>query len=602
MPLTNKPSDDIADKLDDHSADLSKKFVKDGDDKMENRLDENVLSPSNSKLDDVKVAENRGRDIKSLESSIWCHDGVNQFCRMKNMCYNSLIDEFVVFLDDTSILENVDIIDGAITVDLSSLKNHNNRQLSVSTLPSSVFDQLSATWVDDSTLLFQRFLPENVMHMFHDDIIPLHQTLQLIHYVSEQPPYSPFDVNIFLYEDKKSQEDDINQYFEIFSGTKLIFKNNYYDERLTCFRDMYIGLVKSTVWYDYGFAKYQGPIGNMRVSSPHIRTTAEFVKHRLDIQTELTSSNDYVVVLNRKENRKILNAGDLTLGIVKSLGLKVVNLDLDSYDLVNLISYVSNARGVVGMHGSLMILSMFLQPGAFVVELFPYAVNPDHYTPYKTLCHIKGMNIHYHSWANQILQNSLAHPDWPRESGGITHLPKEEREVIMKQTEVPRHVCCEDPSWLYHIYQDTIVDCDAVVQIIDTVIKSDSTWDKSVEHGSYHRVLPSKVLSVVCVLSCMANQRQSSSCHLNIKWNEPWTIEYLNYDALYYNILVQGEKRPLKDNVISKLSSVNNIIVNVETQDNWKSSKFFVWVQAAIDGEKYGPFSDAVFCSNEIKH
>jgi hypothetical protein len=56
----------------------------------------------------------------------------------------------------------------------------------------------------------------------------------------------------------------------------------------------------------------------------------------------------------------------------------------------------------------------------------------------------------------------VTHPTWPRLLGGLGHLPAAEQARVHAQVPVPPHLCCEDPAWLYRIYQDTDVDVAAV--------------------------------------------------------------------------------------------------------------------------------------------
>lgn len=52
----------------------------------------------------------------------------------------------------------------------------------------------------------------------------------------------------------------------------------------------------------------------------------------------------------------------------------------------------------IGLHGSLLIMSMFLPTTAVLVELFPYAVPADNYTPYRTLAQLPGRHM-WHSFS-----------------------------------------------------------------------------------------------------------------------------------------------------------------------------------------------------------
>ncbi len=60
-------------------------------------------------------------------------------------------------------------------------------------------------------------------------------------------------------------------------------------------------------------------------------------------------------------------------------------------------------------------------------------------------------------WQNKYENRTIGYPDRQRLLGGLRDLPKEKQEAIIKSTTVPKHPCCEDPYWLYKIFQDTIV-------------------------------------------------------------------------------------------------------------------------------------------------
>jgi protein O-mannose beta-1,4-N-acetylglucosaminyltransferase len=64
--------------------------------------------------------------------------------------------------------------------------------------------------------------------------------------------------------------------------------------------------------------------------------------------------------------------------------VKVMTVSLETHSLSDIIPIIHSSRGVIGMHGSLLSLAGFLKQGSFLVELFPYAVNPEKYTPYRS--------------------------------------------------------------------------------------------------------------------------------------------------------------------------------------------------------------------------
>jgi len=56
--------------------------------------------------------------------------------------------------------------------------------------------------------------------------------------------------------------------------------------------------------------------------------------------------------------------------------------------------------------------------------------------------------------------------------GGLEHLSEKEQKKIIDSNTVPTHFCCEDPYWLYKIYQDTFVDIDEIVNLIQKDMKN----------------------------------------------------------------------------------------------------------------------------------
>jgi protein O-mannose beta-1,4-N-acetylglucosaminyltransferase len=168
--------------------------------------------------------------------------------------------------------------------------------------------------------------------------------------------------------------------------------------------------------------------------------------------------------LSRTKNRLILNEVALVAALTAAAAPRPVKiLRMEEHSLTQQMEILGHTDLVVGMHGSMLAMAMFLPPGAAVLELYPYAVPPQQYTPFRTLCALPGMNLSYTAWSNPDPHRSRGHPEYPAHLGGLDHLCPEEREAVINAPTVPPHLCCSDPSWLYHIYQDTDVDLEAVV-------------------------------------------------------------------------------------------------------------------------------------------
>ena len=117
------------------------------------------------------------------------------------------------------------------------------------------------------------------------------------------------------------------------------------------------------------------------------------------------------------------------------------------------------------MHGALLALSAFLPPKSILIELFPYAIPPENYTPYKTLSSLPSMNLRYSWWVNPTEQEPFNIGG--RVTDGISKgLPESYRSGVKATKTVPKHKCCYSPFWIYRIFQDTFVDSEAIINLI----------------------------------------------------------------------------------------------------------------------------------------
>jgi protein O-mannose beta-1,4-N-acetylglucosaminyltransferase len=175
------------------------------------------------------------------------------------------------------------------------------------------------------------------------------------------------------------------------------------------------------------------------------------------------------------------------------------------------------------MHGSLLTLSMFCRRGTVLLEMFPYAVPSEDYLPYKTMAELPGMDIVYRAWENKDENASKSYPNRKPMLGGINHLPVSERTAIMQSNTVPKHLCCEDPNWLYRIYQDTRVNLDEVVMLISEALSESRTRILTrIADGSSNyystQLLPPLVDGIGCLQGVGRNPGS-----LWIEWEAPWT-------------------------------------------------------------------------------
>ena len=532
-----------------------------------------------------------------LDSSVWCHDKEGGICHFHNLCYNSEEDDLFIMVGNESQFENVDLIDGSILLDLSSVKDHNVHQKYVGSIAVDNSGKLDISWIEQTALLFNRFKPDNLMHVLHDDILPMYNTLKLILMAARTSTgnrsiFDRFEIQLVFFEGWDLGE--FSELYQLFSVYPVVAKDILKSKgKIACLRNAYTGISKSTTWYDYGFSKPQGPIDNYKVTGSVIHGLAKYVLKQFHSSDEIEpSSAEYLVLLTRQQNRKILNEVDLTLEIVQKLGIKVLNLNFEMFEFSKIVSLVHHSKGIIGMHGSLLSLAIFLKPGSVLVELFPYAVNPSQYTPFKTLAAIDGMGLMYKAWSNTKLENTVGHPGNPADEGGLGHLSDEDRVKVMEQTEVPPHLCCSDPSWLYHIYQDTVVDIKEVLSLVESSLEESENYFHQSEF-SFH---PTQVKNVSCVVSktkSSGNLGRSTRTTLLVNWSLPWTVEYIERSENIYEILLQDMNNKTK--VKSYKADKPPFVVDLD-----KESIYFVWIKCVLNQTLSGPYSDACQCIEVI--
>ena len=508
-------------------------------------------------LEDMKLLGKEWISNNSNESMLtmhWCFGQQSKICHFQSLCYYPFEDQFVYMIDSSAINE--------VKSSFHSLSFSSVNELDVFSFVPVFLHQnstrLNIRWIHGNVILFKRFKPDNLMHVLHDDVLPLYHTIKLLGHE---------DLKL-LFMDDHSQE-PYDSLYKIFADVK--YKPSGKKQEFLCFKSAFIGVSSVSKWYQYGYhGNVQGPVSNEELTAFYLQTAANSIASKLkcakNSDNQHMSVKDYLVLISRTETRKILNEEELIsqLKLITKMNILVIS----DNDLSEIVCTVMMSRGIIGMHGASLILGLFLKPGSILMELFPYAINPDNYTPYHTLADIPGMSIIYRSWRNMKKEHSLAHPEYSPEGGGIKHLSEEIQAEIMDQIEVPLHSCCSDPSFLFHINQDTIVDVEKVSEItLDALTESqqkDKTDRKSVSFSE-----PSVVKQLHC--SCIDNK-------LSLSWERPWNIDFVNDDVIHYKIGIQS--RMLKT---YKVYVVNGYSYTLEDEIDCFDT-YDIWINAEKNG------------------
>jgi protein O-mannose beta-1,4-N-acetylglucosaminyltransferase len=167
----------------------------------------------------------------------------------------------------------------------------------------------------------------------------------------------------------------LSEWYSIFSISEPMILQKGGINNIICFEESRAGLVSDTVWFQYGFGIPQGPIADTQLNGHRLRRFAEFVLHKFKIPVPQNINSTDVVLFSRKVNRKILNEGtvenkieDIYKDVFPSGSkLQILNMDLATNDTRDILYHLSQSHFVVGMHGSAMILTIFLKPGSVII-------------------------------------------------------------------------------------------------------------------------------------------------------------------------------------------------------------------------------------------
>ncbi|CAL1278386.1 unnamed protein product [Larinioides sclopetarius] len=464
----------------------------------------------------------------------------------------------------------VDRFSPALT-DFSSVSDHNTQYFNYVELPDFSVKEFNITFNHGHGLIFKRFNPDNIMHVFHDDLLPIFVTLKELSLLSNP--------STFIIVADSKPPGLFSELYENFLNSKLLFIHSLSKDQLHCFENTYVGLNKASVWYQYGFREPQGPLQKSLVGPIIISFRNYFIKQFSLISRQ---KENYASILVRKHNRKILNADKIVEAISGTSGYETHTLSLDGSSVLDVIQEILRSRVIVAMHGSLLVLSLFLEPYSVVVELFPFGVHPDISTPYKTLCKFSELKLFYRAWQNSFKFNSFPHPEYPPEWGGILHLPTEEQKEIESSVVKP-FLCCDNPVWLYRIYQDTVVDIHSFVTLLQNVLEEKDNYFISEKYRNTYRLYPGEISSGCCYVSDET---------LTLKWEQPWNLRFLDIVQIEYEVWLQNVER---DDVQAFLMKTNKFVFPV------KSAKetYYAWIRCYADG-LIGPFlSNPIICSNE---
>eukprot|EP00158_Paraphelidium_tribonemae_P005661 Partr_v1_DN27451_c0_g1_i2_m71638 putative Glycosyltransferase len=526
-------------------------------------------------------------------TSITCFGSTKEdrICRFRNLYYLPKRDVYVAALSHESVLHNVPLDRRPALLELTTIVDHSVFYWDFEEIACDAIRDVVVNVVEKRTFMFSRFHLGNIMHSLHDDFLGLYHVIRRFSpgvTSNNLPGYAAFSLNHFIQFSDKNPSGPYGHLFSMLSDHPLRYHSELHrdGDRITCFEDIYVGQTKMTTWYQYGFAIPQGPLAK-DVNGNHIRLAARFIEHRLGQADEqqLSFSNqklpvDTLAIFSRRQNRLMLNEDTLLAELASRLKLKPQFVRLEDMDFREQVAVMKRTKVAFGMHGSALIMAMFMPPGSVLVEGYPFAVPANNYTPYKTLVRLPGMNIAYRAWSNTHEDANVPHPDNDMYTGGINQLSEDERAHVLETKSVPEHICCSNPYWLFRIYQDTVVNIDEVHDlIVDGMHEVD---EKDYINSKFApSILPAKIDANS--ITCAALISEGRLMSILVTWNTPWNgakpDSYGVWEHVAYN---------------EYLTDVNSAHIQNPLYQN--NTKLGLWVRTYTAGIK-SPYSDRHDCT-----
>jgi protein O-mannose beta-1,4-N-acetylglucosaminyltransferase len=562
------------------------------------------------------------------------HDATDRVCRIKNLCFDPARNLFFILKNGATIVQNGKQVNETRLVDGTSIDGHNRFFLDyIESHPSTLLNR-PVHWVERVTYLVARFHRLNIMHTLHDDFMGLFHLAKLYGPASREDPTAPFSLDTNIFFTDWYEQEHYDYLYRMISQNPLQYRSRWRNEteHPVCFAEAIVGNSKHSTWYNYGFVEPQGPIQGKEVDGLHVRDAARYIMRRVGVagwnreqlvveharlhreavmrrlaggysssssSSSCSSSSSsveqihdspittthYITIFTRQRDRLILNQQELANALQKTYALPVRTVRMEDQSLTEQIIILRTTLIAVGMHGSALILALFLPPGALLVELFPYAVPPQNYTPYKTLCELRGMRVVYRAWSNRHRGNSRAHPERKAEWGGLVHLGEEERRRVEGMETVPPHLCCRDPVWLYRIYQDTIVHIGELVELIDEGIM-EAHGLVGMADDQFYSLVPASPDQLECTVVTASDEPTQLDIH--VSWTRPWN----GVDTNVYGLWVHQLYREL----ITAGNGTNTAITSCRP-----GVVYDLWVRAYTpDGKTPGLYSERYQCKCEL--
>ena len=154
----------------------------------------------------------------------------------------------------------------------------------------------------------------------------------------------------------------------------------------------------------------------------------------------------------------------------------------------------------------------------------------------------------------------------------------------MNTEEVPQHLCCSDPYWLYRIYQDTIVDIQSLMSVLESTKNKQKLLTNKKDVDLNGKLYPSKVINLTCQIPF-----KEAKPSLWLSWKPPINLPFLTTKDVKYEVWIQEVGT---EGYIAYILDITEYLFKDYLKMN---TSYNVWVRCIVH-EKQGPFEKVLGC------
>uniref|UniRef100_A0A0A9XZI2 Putative glycosyltransferase AGO61 n=1 Tax=Lygus hesperus TaxID=30085 RepID=A0A0A9XZI2_LYGHE len=396
---------------------------------------------------------------ENINSNVWCSPKWGmKTCHFHNLFYCRKYG-FIFILTENSIITGLHSYRDLTHLKLSPIDDHSIVNMRLTMVHNMEVSSFRMRLIRGNYFMIYRFKPDNILHVIHDDLLPLYTTFKDICLGNVTECSNKYHL---LLSDPNEEGPYIHWYKALSSKEPLQIKG-LSDEFIFCFSSVTLGIA-NTSFFQYGFKKPQGPVKTKLVQNDIKEFRNYFLKY-FDIKIPLARKIRAVTVVSRIINRKIINEEYIFQTISLAMGecfkdgkLNLRRVDMTRNTTKEILNAIVSSHILVAVHGAETILSLFLLDQAIIIELFPFGIVREYVSPIYSLSSIAGIHFNYLSWTNLMENNSVAHPEYPSQFGGLGGLSEDLIQSIYSTKNVSAVECCNNPYYLFRMYQDTLVD------------------------------------------------------------------------------------------------------------------------------------------------